>query len=209
MIRYALRTAAALAIAIATTPAFAEPSSVDVALHDAAPPHRTLVVSWNPLPLVTINKLSADVVIAPGDHHALVVSPFYAWTTTSPVAIFDDAGNRTMLPEQKFKGFGAELGYRYYFEAGGPRGFFVGPSLVFGSYTATAQDGTDTSYLQYGLAADAGYQILVADRFSIALGGGLQYLATSKSIPDQQFPAWIYANNRLSPRVLFSLGWGF
>jgi hypothetical protein len=190
-------------------PKVGQPAAVDVALHDPTPEHRTLVVEWNPLPLVTIGKLSADVILAPGDHHALVLSPFYAWTNTSAVAVFDAAGNATMLPEQKFRGFGGEIGYRYYFENGGPRGLFVGPSLILGAFTATAQNGTDTSYLDFGLAADAGYQILLLDHLAIALGGGLQYLATSKTIPDQQFPAWIYANNRVSPRVLFAIGWGF
>lgn len=183
--------------------------SVDAVLRDAPTLHRAVVVEWNPLALIAIGKLSLDVIITPADHHGLVLSPFYAWATTRPITVFDDAGTPTQLPEQSFTGFGGELGYRYYVDKGGPRGFFLGPSLLLGAFTATAHDGTKTSYLEYGLAADAGYQMLIADRASLSLGGGIQLVTPTKAIPDQQFPAWIYANGRLSPRVLLSFGWAF
>ncbi len=204
-------TEAGTAPGTATTPLWGTP--VDVVVHDRLPPHRLVVVEWNPLALLAISKLSANVIVTPDDHHALVLNPFYASTTTAPIAIFDDTslqaggGPVATLPKQKFSGFGIELGYRYYWGEGGPRGFFVGPSLILGSFTAAAQDGSKTSYLDYGLAGDAGYQMLVADRVALSLGAGAQYVVSSKSIPDQQFPAWIYANTRVSPRVLFSLGW--
>jgi hypothetical protein len=209
-----LFTSAATAVAWMTTTAgeaHAEPGSpaVDVVIHDTPPPHRLVVVEWNPLPLLAIGKLSANVIVTPADHHALVLSAFYSSTTTVPLYVFDGAGNPRQVPEQTFAGFGGELGYRYYWAKGGPRGFFVGPSFVFGSFTAKAQDGTKTPYLDYGLAGDAGYQMIVADRVALSLGGGVQYVATSKSIPDQQFPAWVYANSRVSPRLLMSVGWAF
>jgi len=198
-----------LILGTATTAEAAEEGAVDVVVHDSPPSHRVLLVEWNPLPLFTIHKLSANFVFTPREHHALVLSPFYAWSKTEPVYAFDDAGNATQLPEQRFHGFGTELGYRYYRSHGGPRGLFVGPSLVLGSFTARAQSGQTTDYLQYGVAADVGYQIILAERIALSLGGGVQYLTTSKSIPDQQFPSWIYANRRVSPRVLMSLGWAF
>ena len=119
-----------------------------------------------------------------------------------------------MPPERRFRrrssaASAVEIGYRYYFGQGGPRGLFLGPSLILGAFDAKAQNGTSTSYADFGLAADIGYQVLVADRVSLSLGAGLQYTATSKSIPDQQFPAEIYANDGLRPRVLASLGWAF
>jgi hypothetical protein len=184
-----------------------EGPSVDVVVRDVPPPHRAVVVEWNPLALVAIGKLSLDVIITPADHHGLVLSPFYASATTRPITVFDDAGTPTQLPQQSFTGFGGELGYRYYVDKGGPRGFFLGPSLLLGSFRATAHDGATTSYMEYGLAADAGYQMLIANRASLSLGGGIQWVTATKAIPDQQFPAWIYANSRLSPRVLFSFGW--
>jgi len=51
--------------------------------------------------------------------------------------------------------------------------------------------------------------VLIADRVALSLGGGLQYTATSESIPSQQWPAQIYANNGLRPRVLISAGYAF
>jgi hypothetical protein len=204
--------AALAGLSVATRMAAAEEAlPPDVAIKLPAPPQRTVTVEWNPLALFTIGRVSANVVITPGDHHALILSPFYAWVTTHPIDLYSGVTDApsVQLPTQRFKGFGGELGYRYYFAKGGPRGLFLGPSLILGSFDAKAQDGTSTSYLDFGLAADIGYQVLVADRVSLSLGAGLQYTATNKSIPDQQFPAEIYANDGLRPRVLASLGWAF
>jgi hypothetical protein len=198
------------ALAASARVASAEPPPpVDVVVREAPPPHRTLAIEWNPLPLATIGKLSANAVITPGDHHALVLCPFYAWAKTAPIWIFDDSGAPTQLPTQKIHGFGAEIGYRYYFGEGGPRGLFLGPSLILGSFVATAENGTDTSYLGLGIAADVGYQVLISDRLALSVGAGVQTMATTKSIPPQQYPAELYANNLVRPRALFSLGWAF
>jgi hypothetical protein len=182
----------------------AEPP-VDVVIHEAPPPRRIVTMAFSPLPLI-VGKLSFELVVVPIEHHGLVLSPFYASTTTAPIYVFSDTGQPTQLPEQKFSGYGGELGYRYYFGQGGPRGFFLGPSLILGWFTATAQNGSQTKYLQYGFAADVGSQMLVTDRVSLSLGGGLQYIATDKTIPPQQFPAKIFANRGVLPRLLFSLG---
>jgi hypothetical protein len=172
-------------------------------------PTRTVLVEWNPLSLVVIGRISANVVIAPVEHHALTLTPYYGWANTAPINVFASNGDYWQLPKQHFDAFGGEIGYRYYFGHGGPRGVFIGPSLLLADVDAKAQDGTKTNFLNFGLAADVGYQMLVADRFSIGLGVGVQYTATSKSIPDQQFPAEISANAGVRPRALFSLGWAF
>jgi hypothetical protein len=204
-----------LGVLAISTPASAETGvgedrpAVDVAVTDPEPPQRVLAVEWNPLSLLFVSKLSANVVFAPFEHHAVVVSPFYAQTKTVPFYVFDDAGQGTRLPVQRFTGFGGELGYRYYTGRGGLRGFFVGPSLLVGSFTAKAENGTKTSFVNFGAAADAGYEALLADRLALSLGGGLQYVSTSKSIPDQQLPARVYANRGVAPRVLLSIGWSF
>jgi Protein of unknown function (DUF3575) len=183
------------------------PAPVDVTIVDAPPPTRVVALEWNPLPLFTLGKLSANVIVVPVAHHALVVSPFYASSTTAAIYVYDDAGNPTQLPVQKFTGYGAELGYRYYFGDAGPRGLFMGPSLVLGAFEATAQNGETTPYVDYGVAVDVGYQMLVADRVSLSLGGGLQYTTPSKTIPAQQYPADVFANRALRPRFLLSIGW--
>lgn len=192
----------------------AAPPPVDVKVQDPPSPTRTIVVSVEPLPIVTIGKWSANVVFAPVTHHALSLSPFYASTRTVPVAIFDNTSLQTgqpsaQLPKQHFEGFGAELGYRYYFGNDGPRGVFVSPSLLIGSFTATAADTAQTGFWNLGLAADAGYEALIANRFAITLGAGLQGTVTTRSIPNQQFPAELYANGGLRPRLLLSFGWAF
>lgn len=180
--------------------------AVDVVIHDTPPPRRLLALEFNPLSLI-IGKVSASAVIVPVDHHALVLSPFYVSTTTNGIDVFDNQGNATQLPVQTFSGFGGELGYRYYTGLGGPRGFFAGPAIILGAMTARAQNGSSTGYLDYGLAADIGYELLVADRMALTLGGGVQYTMPSQSLPNQQFPADVYANSRLLPRALLSLGW--
>jgi MYXO-CTERM domain-containing protein len=212
--RRAVAAGVVLATIGAATVAHAEPAdgapSVDVRIKDPPPPSRRVSIEWNPLPLFTIGRASANVVLVPIDHHALVISPFYAWAKTVPITILDaNAQPVRVLPEQKFDGFGAEIGYRYYTGLAGPRGFFLGPSLIVGKFTAHAADGTDTDYTQLGVAADIGYQVIVADCLALSLGAGVQYAGPSKSIPDQQFPADLYANALVRPRVLSSIGWAF
>jgi hypothetical protein len=192
---------------------------VDVTIAEVPPTHRVLSLEWNPLALF-VDRFSVDLVVVPRDHHALVVSPFYTWASTVPYATGIDAnGNQLMnaagtpytlnVLSQTFHGFGGELGYRYYFARGGPRGLFLGPSILLGDITATAGNGSQTSFLDYGIAADAGYEALVADRVAVTVGAGVQYTRTSKSIPDQQLPASIYANDDIHPRLLLSLGYAF
>lgn len=189
------------------------PPPVDVALHEAPSPHRALTIEWNPLALF-IDRFSLNVVVVPCDHHALILSPFYTWAKTVPYATSIDA-NGNELPytlnvlAQTFHGFGGELGYRYYFEKGGPRGFFLGPSLVLASISAKTGNGSDTPFVDFGVAADAGYEALIADTIAVSVGAGAQYVVTSKSIPEQQLPASIYANNAVRPRLLASIGYSF
>ncbi len=200
--------AIAPAIAGADTP---EPVP-DVHVATTPPSPRRLAIELDPLPLIAdLGKLQADLVIVPIDHHALVVSPFYTSTATAPIVLQDASGNPMLqLPEQIFRGVGLELGYRYYHGRGGPRGFFVGPSLIFAAMLEKQGqfgDGSHTSYQDLGLAVDAGYQVLIANEVSLAFGAGVQGLITSKSIPEQQFPAKLYGNSGVWPRLLFSIGW--
>jgi hypothetical protein len=214
----AMASTATARVAVAEPPS-QPPPAVDVHLPETAPPHRIATVEWNPLSLF-IDRFSVDVVVVPGNHHALVVSPFYTWANTAAYStsldssgnsLTDANGNAYVLnvPPQTFKGFGGELGYRYYVDKGGPRGFFAGPSLLLAEITATAYSGAQTSFTDFGLAVDAGYEALLADTVSITVGGGAQYTLTSQSIPPQQLPASIYANQHLYPRILLSFGYAF
>lgn len=211
---------------MATTPiALAEPppqeaqQPPDVVIRETPPPHRTFAVEWNPLSLF-IDKWSFNVNIVPGNHHGIILSPFYVNNTTLPWATGVDAnGNPLTLPNgqpytlnvlpQRFEGFGGEIGYRYYTGLEGPRGFFAGPSILLAPFTATAPNGTKTDFFDLGFAADIGFEALIADTVALSVGGGLQYTIPSKSIPQQQDPASIYANQKLYPRMLLSLGYAF
>jgi len=200
--------------ATASRAAIADPPlPVDVALNEAPSPHRTLTVEWNPLALF-IDRFGVDVVVVPGDHHALVVSPFYTWANTQPYATNIDSSGNSLgytlnVLAQTFHGFGGELGYRYYLDKGGPRGLFVGPSVLLAAITATAGNGSQTQFLDFGLAADVGYEALIDDRIAVSVGAGVQYVTPSKSIPEQQLPASIYANSAVQPRLLLSMGYAF
>jgi hypothetical protein len=203
--------AGALLAALLTTAGVARAeneTTVDVVVHEPPVPQRRFSVAWNPLPLL-FGKVSFDVVFLPKDHHGLLLTPFFASASTAAVYAFDDHGAPRQLPEQTFTGAGLEIGYRYYFGRSGPRGLFFGPSLLLGGFAATAQNGDQTHYLHYGLAVDVGYQILIDDRISLLLGGGIQGATASTSIPPQQFPAKLYANFGVYPRVLASIGVAF
>jgi hypothetical protein len=181
--------------------------AVDVALHEPAPPRRYLALELNPLAGFALHRWGGNIIVAPLEHHAIIVNPFHAYERTYPINLYDDNGNPLKLPVQRFYGWGGELGYRYYTGQGGLRGLFVGPSLFADWTTVFAQDGSQTSYVYYGVAADVGYQILISDRVSLSLGAGLQYGRPSKDIPRQGFQAKYYANLILLPRLLISLGW--
>jgi hypothetical protein len=187
-----------------SAPAFAP---VDVAVNEPTPARRVFAVEWNPVALV-IDRISVNLEIAPADHHALVLAPFVFDTrTASFVDVEGDAA--TLHASQRFEGVGGEIGYRYYAGHGGLRGFFAGPSFILAGVRGTDGAGDHTTFMNYGVAVDVGWQALVASDWVVSLGGGGQYTFTSQSIPDQQAPAAYYANNGLHPRALAALGYAF
>jgi hypothetical protein len=188
------------------------PPPVDVVVKQEPPPARVVTLQWNPVDLV-YERLSGNLQIVPSDHHALMLTPFYfdSQTAAFTQSGTDAAGNpvNVAVASQKFEGFGGEIGYRYFSGFAGPRGFFIGPSFVIADVQATAGNGAQTSIMDYGIAVDAGYEMLVADNWAVSLGLGAEYVFTSKSLPNQQWPANIYANNGFHPRPLFALGYAF
>jgi len=201
-----IATITLVAVTLTARAAVAEPPPpVDVTIHEPPPPRRYVSIALNPLSLI-LTRLSFDIVVTPADHHAIVISSHYFWTDTAPVFVYDDQQNATQLPKQHFEGGGGELGYRYYFGKGGPRGWFVGGSLLLSWITATAENGRQVPYLNAGGAIDAGYQILIVNRVSLNMGLGLQYTANNKDIPKQQFPSMLQTNGGVLPRFLLSLG---
>ncbi len=209
-----LLVAFALVVAIPSIALADEPEPVpSVAVPKLAPPARRVALELDPFPfLAGVGKLEAELVVVPVDHHALVIAPYFTYTKTAPIYVFDSSGNAMQLPEPIFRGPGVELGYRYYSGLGGPRGAFIGPSLIFAAiFEKQGQygDGSTTNFYDLGLAVDAGYQALVADKVALAIGVGVQGTITTQTIPDQQYPAKLYANNGIWPRLLLSIGWAF
>jgi hypothetical protein len=212
VLRPVLLSCAAVSLATAGVARADQPPPVDVAIKETPPPSRVVTLQWNPVDLV-YERLSANLQIVPVSHHALMLTPFYFDSNT---AAFTQSGTNSagnpvniQVPSQKFEGFGGEIGYRYFSGLAGPRGFFIGPSFVIADVQATAGSGAQTTLMDYGIAVDAGYEMLVADNWAVSLGLGAEYVFTSKSVPNQQWPANIYANSGFHPRPLFALGYAF
>lgn len=161
------------------------------------PEQRRFALSYNPYTLHLL-RLGLNIEVMLVSHHVIIVTPFWATTTTN------EDSNRN-----QFRGFGAELGYRYYTGENGPRGFYVNPSFLFGKYNAIPQLGDTVAYTNLGGAIDVGYQSIVADRWVVGIGAGLQYTVPSVTFPQQELTASIFANKGLRPRLLLALGVAF
>lgn len=158
---------------------------------------RWLTIAYNPFTLQA-SRYGANVEVLVASHHVLAGTLYWASTVTNE----DSFNNR-------FRGIGGELGYRYYTGHDGPRGAFIGPSFLLGAFDAVPARGATTSFENYGVALDVGYQALVADRWVVGVGGGLQYSRPSTTFPQQELPASIYANPGVRPRLLLALGVAF
>lgn len=158
---------------------------------------RHFAITYNPL-TIQLERISANLEVVFASHHALVLTPFYATTTTNE----DSFNNR-------FRGFGGEIGYRHYSGEDGPRGLFIGPSLLVGSYDAIPMNGDTKHFFNFGAAFDVGYQAILADRWVVGLGGGLQYTVPTVTFPKQELVASVYTDRGLRPRLLLSLGVAF
>ena len=165
---------------------------------------KSVGVQGNPLGAL-IGRYSADLEYLPAPHHALHLTP---------VGYFALPG----VADQYF-GYGAEVGYRWYAGADGPTGFFLGGSVLVGSFTYVhaAQPGVplevsdDATFAQVGGAIDAGYQIVILGNFSVGAGAGISYTV------DTQPPSFEAGSRSddflygagLRPRVLLSVGAAF
>ncbi len=184
-----------------TAPAAAPeaPSSDPDALREVRPeepPMRRLTISLAPLsPMIGRWGGALEVLLA--SHHALGLSGAWVHCHTN-----EDSNN-------VFSGGIGELGYRYYFGDNGARGFFLGPSFVFGAFSATPERGSSQSFYNLGGALDAGFSALAFDRVLFALGAGIQYTAPTATFPAQELPASIYARPGVRPRLLLAIGVAF
>jgi hypothetical protein len=193
------RLGSLLALGSLLTPAVAraEPPPPDlITVHEAAPPTRRIAISYDPLTLM-LQRYGANVEVLLASHHVLGVSAYYAYARTN-----EDTNN-------VFRGVGGELGYRWYSGDDGPRGFYIGPSVLLGRFEAVPARGDSVSYWNVGGAMDLGWQALVADRVLFGLGAGLQYTAPTVSLAAQEVTASVYANAGLRPRLSLAFGVAF
>jgi hypothetical protein len=165
---------------------------------------KSVDIQGNPLGVI-IGRYSADLEYLPAPHHALHLTP---------VGYFALPG----VADQYF-GYGAEVGYRWYSGVDGPSGFFLGGSVLIGSFTYvhTAQPGVtvdasdDTTFAQVGGAIDAGYQLVFLGNLAVGAGVGVSYTVDTAS------PTFEAGNHNddllygagLRPRALLSIGAAF
>lgn len=185
----------------AAPPPALEPKRDVVEKDSAASERKRFSVELNPLSL-SIGRFSVQGEYLPQPHHALTVNP--SFTHTSDLFL----GSIT--------GFGAEVGYRYYTSTKGPAGFYVGPSLIIGSYSVSNSawfDGAsrDTSFVSYGAAIDVGGQAVIGPGIVVGGGFGLQYTRTTSDVDTTLLgrSATAAASHSVMPRFLLSVGYAF
>lgn len=193
------RAALAAATLLVLLPARARAGGVDVDApprsDEAEPEARHFAVYLNPLSLI-VDRYGASVEVMLASHHALEAGAYYVYCATN-----SDSNN-------VFSGVGGEIGYRFYLERNGPRGFYLGPSFLLAALTALPQAGASVDYLNLGGALDLGYQALLG-RVLVGIGAGAQYTVATKDFPQQQLAASVYANSGLRPRVSLAIGVAF
>ncbi|MDP9149234.1 MAG: DUF3575 domain-containing protein [Myxococcota bacterium] len=166
---------------------------------------KPVALQGNPLGLV-VGRYSADLEFLPEPHHALHLTAigYYA------------------LPgvDDSFRGFGAELGYRWYAGEHGAHGIFAGASFLVGEYRyvhTTANQSIldmpdDTQFLSLGGAVDGGFQAILLGNLTVGAGAGIQFTA------DTARPHFEYVNHAwhdavygpgVRPRILVSIGAAF
>ena len=168
---------------------------------DKTGPYRSKQIAINPLALVA-GRISLDLAWLPVVHNAIVISPHFQ-STSNDVTIGD--GN---VQQQKFSGFGGEIGYRYYTGDRGMDGFFVGPSFIAGAYNASLPQDS-TAFTKIGFAVDAGAQTFIGSNVTVGAGLGLQYTKVSKDFGSQGLESATIASGGLQPRFLASAGYAF
>lgn len=167
--------------------------------------YKPMTGTLNPLSFA-IGRYGFDFQYLPAEHHAFVINPFFANTKAEVSSTFN---GQTTKYEQRFSGIGGELGYRFYTGSRGASGFFVGPSLIAGAYTASATGAESVSFRSLGYAVDIGGQAVLKNGFTIGGGFGLQYTSVNKDFTDLPVTAAIIAGGGWRPRFLLALGYSF
>jgi hypothetical protein len=182
-------------------------------LNAGAPPleyaHRNVAIEITPLSLI-IEHYGAGLELMPFEHHALLLSAYYFATTTAKNPNPSGGPPNNITQSNDFNGVGGEIGYRYYYGHNGPRGLFVGPSLLLGEFKAVpSRGGSSTSFYDLGVGADVGYQAILGDAWVFGFSAGAQYTWASHSFLAQEAPAAYHANSGIHPRMQIAVGYAF
>lgn len=181
----------------ATAPATPAPATTAPPQKQEEPFH-PLALTLNPLSLLLGRYgLNVEYVFVP--HHGVILNP-YGWFSSA------EAGS----VKSSYTNYGAELGYHFYSGTNGASGFFVGPSALYMTATATTEAGgakAEVNFSAYGLAVDLGGQAVTKAGFTIGAGVGVMYLKTSttSNLASGTFLKW----DGVLPRFLFTIGWSF
>ena len=180
---------------------------------------KRIALILNPL-AAAIGRYSIQGEYIMAKHHAITLNPFYAH---APVTV---SVNGKDVDAGSLNGFGGELGYKFYTGSKGPNGFYVGPSVIFASYsqsggatatvpsvpgaTVTTKSSSD-SFTSIGGAIDIGGQAVIGPGIVIGGGFGLQYTKTSKDIATENLnlASAVIAGGGIRPRFLVSAGYAF
>lgn len=164
-------------------------------------------VELNPLG-IAIGRYSLQGEYMLAKHHAVTLNPFFNHTPITYTVNGKDIDGGAL------NGFGGEAGYRFYTGSKGANGFFIGPSVLFGSYTADPpgdSGGKSQSFTSIGGAVDLGGQAIIGPGIVIGAGAGVQYTKTSEDVNTDNVnlaPAAI-AGGGVRPRFLLALGFSF
>lgn len=172
---------------------------------------KSISLGVNPLALA-IGRYSIQGEYLPAPHHAITLNPFFVHAPVTASVNGQDVDLGSL------NGFGGELGYKFYTGSKGPNGFYVGPSLILGHYSASAPSGTaaagssgNDSFTSYGAALDIGGQAIVGPGIVIGGGFGLQYTKNSQDLntSDLNLASAVIAGGGIRPRFLLSLAYAF
>jgi hypothetical protein len=217
------RRRGALAVFFVATMAATSPESVARADDVPAPPakaHPTLVIGWNPLPLLS-EAVSMEVEVLPTTHVGIVGGAQFLSSTTVHGRTSD---NNYTASTEAFGGFGAELGARLYpaSMSFGSTAWFVGTSVFLGEYrwsTTYSGSGVDQAvdYTRIGFAVDVGGSYVAPCGLAISGGAGVQFAKNLGGDPDYGVGAGpadglintLFYGSGARPRLLLSLGWAF
>lgn len=157
---------------------------------------RPVAVTVNPLALA-LGRLGANVEVLFAPHHALVLSPNVLLFHVDRGGRYNFASEGVGFASPGASGFGAELGYHYWWTwrrtLMGP---YLGPSLLVGGTNGALVGDGSTLQWYVGAALDGGAQAVLPGGFTFGGGFGVGFVTMA-------------SNTALFPRVLLQLGWSF